>query len=293
MKSPQLIAIRLTVLLLISTSIIQAQGNDYTFNLDDTVGVVVGNQPQDSLWQIGKPQKTLFDSAFSNSFAIITDTINSYPESSYATFSFRTTIGGPQFQSGALALDLGFMHKYDTDTLKDGGTVLVSSDNQNWTTLQDYTDTYTWHKESWEARGVVESLNGRGFSGNSGSWKYFNYTFWGDGQDSLYVKFVFASDSIDSGKEGWMIDDITLWTNLGVGTQEYKKPQIVISPNPFSDVIRITCDNFIYFELKTLSGNMVMRGKKKTVNINNTPAGAYLISVHTEEGILSKVIVKK
>ena len=41
-----------------------------------------------NIWQVGKPQKTLFSSASTTPNVIITDTINYYPNNNVSTFTF-------------------------------------------------------------------------------------------------------------------------------------------------------------------------------------------------------------
>jgi hypothetical protein len=56
MNKIQLTTFRLTLLLVFLTPYLSAQNPGAKLNMEDTVGVVVGSQLQDSLWQVGTPQ---------------------------------------------------------------------------------------------------------------------------------------------------------------------------------------------------------------------------------------------
>src|SRR5438045_3733211 len=46
-----------------------------------------------NIWQVGKPQKTLFSSASTTPNVIVTDTINYYPNNNVSTFTFIAVPG--------------------------------------------------------------------------------------------------------------------------------------------------------------------------------------------------------
>ena len=57
-----------------------------TFNDKFIIDTV--NYPN-NVWQIGKPQKTVFDSAYSYPNAIVTDTLNPYPVNDTSVFMIK------------------------------------------------------------------------------------------------------------------------------------------------------------------------------------------------------------
>jgi hypothetical protein len=69
-----------------------------------------------NIWQIGKPQKTIFNSAFQGNLALITDTLNPYPDSIDNYFVISIPFLDSLYGEGVLS----FYHQFDTDTLKDG-----------------------------------------------------------------------------------------------------------------------------------------------------------------------------
>jgi hypothetical protein len=82
--------------------------------------------PETNIWQIGTPQKSFFNSAYQNNTPILTDTSNFYPISRNDYFE----IAIPLFDSIWGEVNLSFYHKYDTDTLKDGGIIEISFDSE-------------------------------------------------------------------------------------------------------------------------------------------------------------------
>ncbi len=77
-----------------------------------------------NIWQVGKPDKVLFNSAHTVPNAIVTDTINPYPTNNNSSFIFRATqtVGSTNFL-------LQFYFKINTDSLNDYGTIEASPDN--------------------------------------------------------------------------------------------------------------------------------------------------------------------
>ncbi|MBA3683111.1 MAG: hypothetical protein H0W73_18400 [Bacteroidetes bacterium] len=59
------------------------------FNTNPSNSIIVGIQTSSTnIWQIGAPQKTMFNSASTLPKVIITDTINTYPINNVSTFTF-------------------------------------------------------------------------------------------------------------------------------------------------------------------------------------------------------------
>lgn len=187
-----------------------------------------------NIWQIGRPQKTFMDSAYSKPNAIITDTINRTPAHNTSSFivGYVTDFAPP---AGPF---IQFMHKYKTDSLHAGGYIEVSTDTgKTWTNVGVvrpglyYGDTIT---------GGIPA-----FTGNSLGWRYclfpLCYVFYNVGSDSALFRFTFKSDSVSTADEGWMIDNITITTTICEGIQEVGKDKgsIQIYPNPASTEVSL------------------------------------------------------
>jgi hypothetical protein len=140
---------------------------------------------------------------------------------------------------------LQIYHKIETDSGLDGGTIEVSHDNGlSWINLieEPATSMYVNSSSAYTLNDTVASLGKPGFSGtlewNTLQLQYFPLNSW-DGLDTITFRFTFASDSIDTGKAGWMIGGMNL---VGVfeSVEEFRNDNLIsISPNPTSDALRI------------------------------------------------------
>ena len=196
-------------------------------------GVFIDTNLISNVWQIGVPQKTYFTSALTLPNAIITDTINPYPTNNYS--AFYITIPNV-YWSG---VNLEFKHKFDSDTLIDGGKIEVSSDKITWTNLINSNALY-YSYGFYSNINSVSSMIDFGFSGRSNNWKlsgcYWNYPQ----VDTMYLRFVFTSDNIQTNRDGWMIDSVRIWTNLGIGINEIgNENSFSVFPNPATGKIFI------------------------------------------------------
>jgi hypothetical protein len=237
-----------------------------------------------NLWQIGAPHnKPFFGAAYSLPNAIITDTTNPYPASNSS--SFELIVGAFNTLGYGYQIFIDFRHKFDTDTLKDGGNMTVSWDNgQTWVNIIDDSTHYEInpHIAGWSPFGNTNLYdhssflyNGDyGFSGNSGGWihscmawyyipvKSMNQ-FPGD---TMRIRFNFISDDIQHNREGWMVDEIRLFgMDLGSGIKDYMKGSAhsYIIPNPVKTAATITLDrpySDVKFELYDSRGALMMAG---------------------------------
>lgn len=199
------------------------------FNFDTVESVFIDTGLVGNVWQIGQPQKTYFNAAFTIPNAMVTDTINAYPNNCFSEFTVKT----PTYINFWGGVSMSFFHKFQTDTLLDGGTILISNDGQSWVNIL-YSQglifmpfNYFQHNDS------VTSLNEPGFSGQSDGWQqtsiYWNYP----PGDTLWVKFKFTSDNIQTNKDGWMIDSLVFTYDLGIGIEKtMQKNSYHLAPNP-------------------------------------------------------------
>ncbi len=250
---------------------------NYTENFETTpTRIWLDSTAADSLWHIGTPQKTIFDSAYSIPNAIVTDTVSPYPDSANASFFV-------EFELGGVNPYVEFYHRYDTETSHAGGIVEVSLDGgHNWVALyQGLTIDGTMdtifddsQNDGWASvyffeptgdwPGMNDTLpNGKpAFQGSSTGWAHSTIQFGcmalKANQDYL-IKFTFYSDSSTNYTgDGWMLDNFYI-DNSGIcaSIEEYN----VISklfPNPASESIHL--------ELETIQPSITV----KMVNILGT-----------------------
>ena len=268
-----------------------------------------------NLWQIGHPQKPYFSAAYTVPNAIVTDTINSYPINNQS--SFDLCIG--EFNSNGgyyYNLFIDFRHKIDTDTLRDGGYISISWDHrQTWMNILDdtvpgyyyfVTPSQKFYQFGNTNLYSTENtlFNGEhGFSGKSNGWVHSCMAWYNlpvkhpdffTLPDTMFLRFNFISDDIDHNKEGWMIDQIRIFSmDLGSGISEYlsgtKKAYVV--PNPLKISADVTLDKIygdVEYVLLDPSGRVIMHGNpgkcsEFSLNRGSISAGLYLLKISVNQ----------
>ncbi|MCH2044320.1 MAG: hypothetical protein MK212_09245 [Saprospiraceae bacterium] len=75
-------------------------------------------------WMIGEPQKIIFDSAYTQPNALITDTVNTYPINDSSSFSFFVDRHIPVKSNNSTDLDfISWQQKIDFEEGVDGGYI--------------------------------------------------------------------------------------------------------------------------------------------------------------------------
>lgn len=245
----------------------------------------------DNIWQRGAPQKAVFSQSYSQPNAMITDTLNTYPTNTNGSFDLRFPLEDYYF---GMDIIIGFRHKYHTDTLTDGGFIETSYDLGNtWGNLLNDQNIQWFFSENMYT--TQDTLKGGtpGFSGSSNGWIHTQleliYAFpvkWP--YDTLLVRFHFISDSIDTGKDGWMIDNIlTSFAELPGAVKRHDLSTVSVTPNPLTEFSTFRFENDarekVTIELTNSSGITV---RTYTTHENNLvvekgklPKGLYLIKL--------------
>ena len=259
-----------------------------------------------NIWQIGKPTKTFFDSAYSATNAVVTDTLNPYPISNHSYFDLTIPY------MGAGNTILGFKHKFQTDTLIDGGYIETSIDKGlTWTSIlyndtiiipfggQLFTENLYSHQDT-----LKGGING--FSGTSNDWINTRIQWvWmlptkSYPPDTVIVRFHFISDNIQTNKDGWMIDDILIsYADLPGNVTEFNSEQLNLDiyPNPANNEINIKFENQInecLIEIYNISGIKVK--EVNFINVDNNcklstedlNSGFYFLTAKNKKGVLGK-----
>jgi hypothetical protein len=236
--------------LIVSALFVQSQIDWGTVNFDDTtwvnyVFIDTINYP-DNIWQIGSPEKIIFDESYSLPNSIVTDTINSYPINNISVFTVRYISPNPPMGDWEITA-IQFIYQIDADQDTDFGKLEFSTDNgQTW--IDYLTDTLFNY--------CYNSNNTYSFTGSSPEWQYFSLEispqfncFNIQPGDTIWYKFTFVSDDMQSGRDGWMIDNIQLWDIYeGIYNNSVFNTYINIYPNPAQD--------YIVFELSGKSSSM-------------------------------------
>ncbi len=321
----------LTLLLMLSLTALQSFAQ-YSAMYPDTVNLdtITFEEPYEyiqidtssqNLWQIGEPGKIFFDRSYSLKNAIVTDTLNTYPINNISHFDLK--IGQFNTECYPYCLFIEIKHKYDTDTLKDGGFITVSYDEGlTWTNIindsigdYDVTPGINWYPGREGSKFLYTNsdtlFNGEpGFSGNSKDWVTTSFAwfflpvsnifqFIGD---TILIRFNFISDKIENKREGWMIDNIRLfYVDFGGGTNEPKPLDVSISPNPFSETAFVQLDDYreLTLGIYNIQGQLVSNKKyfdnqAIIINRDKLNSGVYFVKIKTKKNIIAikKLIVR-
>lgn len=247
-----------TILLCLSFTL-KAQVREYfpldTINFEyNTMEIVIDTTQANNIWQVGLPSKTFFNQAYTQPFAILTDTSNNYPINDISSFyiMYDTAI--------ACGTYISFMQKFDTDTLQDYCAFEYSIDTgETWFAAKDTFLNINWGCQFfWECPG--NNSNAIGYllrntgkiSGNSYEWIESIYHFqWyipinktdSEWPPMMLFRFKFTSDDTQNNKDGWMIDRIILggfdcWGNIDEKNGLFNK-KIAVHPNPAQSIVTV------------------------------------------------------
>ncbi|MEI6456692.1 MAG: T9SS type A sorting domain-containing protein [bacterium] len=270
----------------------------------------------DNIWQIGEPRKTFFNSAYTVPNAIVTGITGFYPVNNLSSFTLLICHENSYYQY-PMDLFIDFRHKFDSDTLKDGGFISISWDlGQTWNNILDDSLSGWWFVSPFQPEGFpygntelynkTDTLcNGEhGFSGRSNDWVHSCMAWYDltvtDGDyfppDTMLLRFSFVSDGIQNNREGWMIDQIRIFSlDLGSGIGEEStviKAKVV--PNPVRSDAIVTLDksySLIDYTISDFSGKTILYGRGENSDrffINNKEIipGIYLMKITSDDNSL-------
>ena len=272
-----------------------------------------------NIWQIGTPQKTFFGIAYSSPFAIMTDTINPYPTNNLSRFTIEYSDSSTYLGDAYL----GFWHKYEMDSLMDGGFVEISVDSgATWLNVANPGVSITAQSNFYNNYNVI-SGNVPAFTGTQANWE-FSYiklqwifgvlpTFNGGFNRSLWncrkvmFRFSFKSDNIQTNKAGWIIDDISLRIyDIGGGIKENASANFSVElfPNPVNEqgiIQAVPTNNEHNFTISIYNstGQIVKtssldKNNQYIIKANELSTGIYFYSVKNKNGEYKngKIIIK-
>jgi hypothetical protein len=267
---------------------------DSLLTIDTTL---IGN-----IWQIGVPQKIFFDNAWSVPNAIVTDLTHNYPKGNFSAFVVK--IADSAFFVPRTSFQ--FYHKYDTDSLHDGGYLEVSYDGGNtWLNIADDPLINYYYDQDHLTNPVIANGNaaytGRSVAtwGLTNGWRW-EAIFWCymEHTGDVYLRFVFSSDTIQTNREGWMIDNIEVNTDICEGIDEHVIPDLVsLSPNPACDMLQVTrkfqnTDGTLrIFDMK---GRILVDQEHFSdmiIDLSNFPEGTFILRYSDTRGYTSKKFV--
>lgn len=238
----------------------------------------------DNIWQVGPPQKTLFNQANSYANVISTDTMNTYPVND--TSSFTVTYYSYNCPS------IFGQYYVDTDSLNDYGMIEISIDSgQTWINVL--------------ADSVINQFGKPILTGNSGGWRGFDlyledYAV-GFGDYSFLLKFTFISDSIDTQQEGLMFDDLSFC--ISANTKDLTQLNTLkVFPNPATDLLNFQLEESIdnaeirvYSTLGQLIATQNINDTNTQFNVADWQKGMYFYGIFVENEMVKsgQVLINK
>lgn len=196
-------------------------------------------------WQVGRPDKPVFTSAYSEPFALVTDTILPHPPSTTCYAEFSSMID----DQGYLGKYISFRHRMDMDTLQSFGWLeFRANGDPNWTRAGGWGSWFLAFEYStdWSSTdsGLVVTGRNAGWSQAYVALDCIAVLTGGEGDrggaPSMRFRFVFQGDANPAARDGWMIDDVRLSSRVCEGgiAEEHPVP-LSVSPDPASDRLHV------------------------------------------------------
>ncbi len=284
----------LTLLLFFSINSSFAQYYQQYFDGADTSltnSIIVKFDPDTAnIWQIGRPQKTIFNSAATLPNALVTDTIHYYPVNNISRFTITIH---PWINYGILALQ--WKQKIDLDSGYDGAIVEYSIDTgHTWHNVFYNPAVYNYYGYN-SANKDTLSTGEYALSGTDTSWRDIWLCFdnsYLSLSDSVAFRFTLKTDSVNNNKEGWLIDNmIAHITGIHTVKTTAKNDYVRIYPTVTDGIVNIEAEKLQQFhiiesmQLMDNEGRIVETfGKspvKYYINIGNHPNGVYYLKINT------------
>ncbi|MBS1547381.1 MAG: T9SS type A sorting domain-containing protein [Bacteroidetes bacterium] len=233
----------LSLIMVASPAEISAQYERYQyFDGSDTIGtqsiLILMDPDSTNLWQVGPPQKPLFNSAATLPNALVTDTIGLYSPGNTSMFSFTYV---PEIPWGLLALQ--WKQKIDLTAGVDVGMLEFSVDSgSTWSNV--FTSPFVYNLYGFDPGTVDTVLTGDiGFTGTDTTWRDIWLCFdmsWIGFEGGITFRYSLEADTAGLPHEGWMIDNMMLHSTFMHPVKEMAQPAFInVYPNPATDRVGI------------------------------------------------------
>ena len=234
--------------------------------------MVENNPSAANVWQVCVPNKPIFNQAASPTHAILTDSTGPYPVNDTSVFILKAYIVPTPDDVPAI----GGWYKFDSDSLKDFGRIDISYDQGiTWTDILSDTTIY------WTTQKPV-------FTGRVYQWREFSASFmYYPISDTVYFRYTFISDNIQTNQQGWMLDDIYVVDHIeGIHNPDHEA-ELSVFPNPSKDKVTISGlnsrglrDVSIFDLLGGLRLHQTLSDGNNQLDIASLADGAYIMRVN-------------
>ena len=290
--------------LLIYSDVYSQHTDIYGTNFDkpnsDLVSVFIDSTKQNNIWQAGNPKKYFFRLNHpTDTTSMVTLLTKSYPPNNTSIF---TVVFNPLLLPVNIeSFDLSFSYQIDTDTLNDFGYVEVSPDSGvTWDNLSSSQSKYILYRLVHNVPFDSFYFTGREVLKYNGM-PIIDFVIKGDFMKcrTLIFRFTFKSDSIDTYKEGWCINEIFLEVNRPNSIEDPKKDNnkgllCYYIPDVQNLFLKFQGTDIKEYTLYDINGKLVKQSKlpasSATISGVYLPAGFYTLVVNNMKG---KVFYKK
>jgi len=285
--------------------------------------VIFNSSDSTDLWQSGNHSSKIFFGLNGSESAIMTDSVNSYAPNNYSHFDILLTWGN----YGCVGnVEVRFLHKIESDSGKDGGFVTYSNDNR--ATWHSFYDDYYYNNYNvgfffvgfqnlYYPQDSIESSGGfAAFSGTIDTFietrlEFISYLparmaaenkMMGD--DSIWVRFNFVSDSIETNKAGWIIKKLeAVGLYLGSNVQEVNDPKYEVNlSGDHSSQITFEATSDLKFESidiydllgRKMLGKNSIHASTYSFDLSSVSRSIYLYNIRFDGGFImnGKLIVE-
>ena len=235
-----------------------------------------------NIWQVGRPHKVVFDSAYSYPNAIVTDTLNPYPVNDTSVFILKVPGISPQYGTFPI-MSFAFYYQLDIDSGVKTEIDMSLDSGAHWINLYDSLPYgYTWNLDTPDIKHSTSSW--------TRFYLFHNWVFTPTTPDTLLFRFTLISDSVFANKDGWIIDSVNCfyWWE-GAAKQVQNNNHLTIFPNPTTTSLTIQSTNqpITSITITNLLGQTVYNQKCNSdnvqVNVSALPTGVYFVKVNGVE----------
>jgi len=182
-------------------------------------------------WQIGKPNKRLFDSSYTRPNAIITDTVNSCSPNDTSAFILKYP--GNCTTSNTMQTFLSFKYRLDIDS---GDVAKIEFSNDSGATWATADSNFVLFFPA----STLLSDSTKGWQ-NCIIYPPYGYLY---PSDTVLVRFTLITGSDTAQRDGWMIDSLTMAYRWYEGVENVKNDMVFqLYPNPADNKVKIELTN--------------------------------------------------
>jgi hypothetical protein len=285
---------KLVLLIVLMLILLSAYSQNY-ITFDNSQGLFrirIDTTIPNNKWQIGKPQKAHFTSAYSLPNAIVTDTIATYPLNNTSVFYLGT--GGDWSKNpNSHAVILDFHYRMDSDSLLDFGKIELSLDiGQTWMNVAKQGNFWVY-----DNNGNIKEEAGQGdtivFTGWTNGWFEFHHVYsnipWGVVIDTVIYKFTFHSDNTVSNRDGWIIDNLSFFDTMESIFE--KSNTYTCYPDPVIDMFHMDTKLLqkeieIYNSQGIKLTKTLLNNHNSDIDVSNLQPGLYYYRVNLEDSTI-------